>query len=341
MKGYFFAIASAIMFASQVILGKFVLNEGMNSFELSFMQLGISGIVLIFILVITFLKEKKKSNVLKEDEGVRKEKSHSRAATSIEEERKIQRNPFYIKRRDVIWMTLVTIAGGVCGNIGLYYALDNCDAGIASMLLFMNPAFICLFFIISKIKPVSTINKLALVFVIIGGALVLNIFGGVQNWTIMGILAGIMSGAGVATMLVVIDLKMAQYRITTILFYDQIFAALTILALFPSILKTIPTLPAYILGFVVIISVVTTVLPNLLILTSIIHIGSERASVIATMELPLTIIMAYAFYGEKLNLAQLIGIALVVLAVIGLSLEGKKQQQKIEIINSVEKKREV
>jgi len=96
------------------------------------------------------------------------------------------------------------------------------------------------------------------------------------------------------------------------------------LILNPMVFKNIINLSPQMIALIVIISSVTTVLPSFLLAKGVILIGSERATVIGTLELPITILLAYLFLSEVMVPMQLLGIVLVVTAVAALSIEGSK-----------------
>jgi drug/metabolite transporter (DMT)-like permease len=292
MKGYLFVMGAAFVYASQVILGKFILTEGISVWTLSLMQ-----VVICTLVMFPFA-------AMKAPEGF--------AAK------------FKIQRRDIPWMLLAGLSGGFGANLALYGALSEVDAGIGSMLLFLNPVVVCLFFLVTGIRRLTKLNVAALFAVLLGSALVLNIFGAGKAWTPLGIFLGLLSCFSVAIFFLVLDLKLAKYPITVIYFYDWLLASALMLLIRPGAVESAFQLSPRMVLLVVVISTVTTVLPSFLLGKGIILVGSERATVVATLELPLTVLMAYLFLSEVMVPAQLVGVALVVGAVIALSIEGSR-----------------
>jgi drug/metabolite transporter (DMT)-like permease len=292
MKGYIFTISAACVYASQVILGKYILSAGTGAWTLAFMQVVISTLVMLVI------------GVSKAPEGIRAK--------------------YAIQRGDFKWFFWIGVLGGLGVQLSLYYCLERVDAGIGSMLLFLHPVVICLFFIISGVRKLTLINKLALVVVLSGSLLVLNIFGESHTWTWTGIMFGVICFLCCAAFFLILDLKLSQYPISVIFFYDWGIAALIMLILNPMVIKSIVILSPQMIALIIIISSVTTVLPSFLLAKGVILIGSERATVIGALELPLTVLMAYLFLSEVMVPIQLLGIFLVVAAVVALSIEGSK-----------------
>lgn len=292
MKGYLYTIGSAFVYASQVILSKYILTGGTDTWLFSFMQVGISAIVMFLV------------GMIKIPNGLGAKLT--------------------IKKQDILWIILLGVVGGVGTNLMLNLALERVDAGIGSMLLFLHPVLICLFFLISGVRKVTLTNKISLAMVVVGSVLVLNIFGEKHSWTWAGIGFGLLTCFFCACFFLILDLKLSQYPITTIFFYDWGVGALIILAMKPSVLTAIPALPLNTLLIIIFISSVATVLPSFLLGKGVILIGSERSTVIGTLELPLTVLLAYLFLSEVMVPAQLLGIVLVVSAVAALSVEGSK-----------------
>jgi drug/metabolite transporter (DMT)-like permease len=303
MKGYIFTISAACVYASQVILGKYILTAGTDAWTLTFMQVCISTLVMFVV------------GVIKAPEGIKAK--------------------YTIARSDFKWFFWIGLLGGLGVQLALYYCLERVDAGIGSMLLFLHPVVICLFFIISGVRKLTLINKLALVVVLLGSVLVLNIFGASHTWTWTGIMFGVICFLCCAGFFLILDLKLSQYPIPVIFFYDWGIAALIMLILNPMVIKNIVILSPQMIALIVIISSVTTVLPSFLLAKGVMLVGSERATVIGTLELPITVLMAYLFLSEVMIPIQLLGIVLVVAAVIALSVEGSKSAPLERVKRSV------
>jgi drug/metabolite transporter (DMT)-like permease len=292
MKGYIFTISAACVYASQVILGKYILTAGTDAWTLAFMQVCISTVVMLVI------------GVSKAPEGLKAK--------------------YTIQRSDFKWFFLIGLLGGLGVQLALYYCLERVDAGIGSMLLFLHPVVICIFFLISGVRSLTRLNIIALGVVLLGSLLVLNIFGESHTWTWVGIMFGVICFLCCAAFFLILDLKLSQYPISVIFFYDWGIAALIMLVLNPMVFKNIVVLSPQMIALIIIISSVTTVLPSFLLAKGVILIGSERATVVGTLELPITVLLAYLFLSEIMVPMQLLGVVLVVSAVAALSVEGSK-----------------
>jgi drug/metabolite transporter (DMT)-like permease len=70
------------------------------------------------------------------------------------------------------------------------------------------------------------------------------------------------------------------------------------------------------------LAVVSGILPIIFIYKGIKLVGADKASIVATSELPLTILMSFLVLGERMNIVQLSGIALIICSIIILQYEG-------------------
>ena len=99
------------------------------------------------------------------------------------------------------------------------------------------------------------------------------------------------------------------------LFYMYLVAMAAFWVLNPGFLADPPRIPMT-LAPVILFAVFLQVMPLALINLSIRMIGSNKTTVIATLELPLTVLLAFFILGEQMTLLQVLGIGLVLIAVI-------------------------
>lgn len=281
LKGYLIVILAALFFSCQTVFGKIIIVWGLSGLDLCFFQFLFGSVVIIVVGLVSG----KAKTILRESRG----------------------NKLRIGAMGVL--SGITTA---C----VFMSLETLNAGIASMLLFTNPVFICLFFMLSGIKKIGPWNKLALIIAMVGSMLVLNVFGvSTSEIVLIGILYGIGSSIAYATYNVYYDLKMCDYSIITTATFTQIVAFIFVSAINFDMFFDFPHVTWQMVGLAAITSVLTNLLPVLLLFKGIQMIGSEKAGIVAVAELPFTLLVAFLFLGETLVLTQIIGIVLVVLAV--------------------------
>ncbi|GAU79799.1 DMT family transporter [Fusibacter sp. 3D3] len=280
-KGFLYAVIASSIYAFNSILGKMILVEGVAPLILSFYQYLI-GTVLILMTLLIFHKDKLKIS-------------------------KIQLKQTAIQG----------IFGAFGTNIFFYLALQHLNAGIASMLLFTNPVFVTLFFAITGTKKLKKENYMALILAMIGIVLVLDIFA-VKGMTLslIGVGFGLASALTYTFYNLYADFKMVKMDHYTVLFYTSLFGLSVSFASVVGVYGIVPILSLHLLKYIFIIAVCAGILPVIFFYKSIGIIGSERTSIVATLELPLTLIIAFLILKEHLNGMQVGGALLVILSVV-------------------------
>lgn len=276
LKGYVYAILASALYALISILGKLVFNEGADPLSLVFYQYAITTVIL---------------------------------AVGI---RLIQPGLFRVSRTQFKQLGMQGILGAFATNMFFFFALKYLNAGIASMLLFTNPVFVTLFFSVTGIKVLKSVNYIALVMAMAGSVLVLNLFGGnVGNLPLIGILLGLGSSLAYAFLNIYADLRMTSMSPYTVSFYTNLYGMAASGAVVLAVNGGVPAISPMALFYIVAMVLVAGIMPVVFFYKSVALIGSERTSIVATMELPFTLLTAFLVLGEQLNLLQGVGVLLV------------------------------
>lgn len=285
--GYTFAIFSALCYAIQVIIGKVVLEKGFQAFDLLLIQYTCTTVILgIFLLC-------------------RRDKTL-----------------FLCGKKELGKITLQGTIGSVGTSILIYLAMERINAGIASMLLYLCPVFVCLFFMITGIRKVSIANKVAVLLSFFGAFLALDIFqlkG--APLSIIGIVLGIGSGVTYAFYNIFVDIKLRDIKTETLLFYMYVIGTLVIFIINFDFFIHPPHIKEPTIFILIAISGLFQVMPMALLNLAIRSIGSGKTSIIITAELPFTIILAYLILGEVMVPLQILGIILIVSSILIIQLK--------------------
>lgn len=286
MKGYILVVLSALFLSFQAIIGKIVLHSGMSPVELSTIQFGTITLAMIFFSVII-----QKKGILKE--GL----------------------------RNLGPLSLFSIIGVAGTTFFLYKSLETLNAGVGAMLLFTNPVFVCIYFIATG-KRVSGIILGAMGTVIIGCALAMNVFSiNLLAMPLIGIVYGVLASMCYAFYNVYYDLKLSTLSSTTVLLFSSLIGTLTFLILAPDTVESIARTSISSIGMVSTLAVLVGIFPAFFLYGGIQRIGAEKASIVAAIELPFTLLIAFLVLGEGLKLLQLVGVLLIVIAVFALKNE--------------------
>ena len=191
-------------------------------------------------------------------------------------------------------------------NFGLFLALRTMNAGVLSVVYYTAPAFVCVFFMITKIKPVGAANKIAVLTTVAGCMLALDVFHvSFAELSIPGILLGLLAAVSCGTFTVLTDLKGRELS----------FHAITAGAL------TIPSFSLLVAGLFLCQAVVTKIMSIVTETRGVMHIGAEKATVILALEVPFTLLISYLTLHETMTGIQLPGVALVICSVLLLQRE--------------------
>ncbi|MGE5629698.1 MAG: DMT family transporter [Caulobacteraceae bacterium] len=290
--GYIYVLLAAFFFALIAVIGKTVISSGINVYDLLILQ---NGVALIFMLVYFAVVDIKK---------------------------------LMIDKKSLKTIIIQGVLGSATTTILFYMALERLNAGIASMLLFTHPVIVSLYFIATKTKKISVINNFALLSAFLGSALVLNVFNlDIAKTPVSGILLGIASSAAYAFYNIYADVKLKGFEPLVITFFTTLSILVVSLLLRPGFFRFEFTLSIRLVIYVCELAVISGILPVIFLYKGISIVGAARASIVATAELPATIIMSYLVLSESMGPVQLVGIIFIMASIIILQYEEQLERR--------------
>lgn len=277
--GYIYAVLAAFFYALIAIIGKGLVSGGTHPLQVTFYQYVFTILILGILLLL------RKPSALR------------------------------CNAKQLGAFALLGIIGGACTNLLFYSALQYLDAGIASMLLFIHPVYITIFFAVTKIRAMKSINYFTVLLAVAGAAIVLNIFSSSLNLSALGITLGLLSGVSYAFYSIFADLKLKSedpniinfYACTSALLFTAVLLAISGIG-FSVKLTDLPSI-FFLAGF-------SGILPVFFFFKALQYIGSEKVSVIASVELPMTLLMAFTFLREHMQPIQLFGVVLIIISTV-------------------------
>jgi drug/metabolite transporter (DMT)-like permease len=280
-KGYTYVILASAFYAMIGIISKIVMNTGLTPYLLLTYQY----IFTIFFLLIWILATDRKS--------------------------------LFIDRKSILLMLIQGIFGGFGTSLFFYLAITKISVGMATMILFLYPAIVNIFFAVSGVRKIGKASIIALGMALLGSFIVLNIFG-IEAFSVSttGIIFGIGACLSYAFYNIFADLKLSKFSPVTISFYSAISAFITSLIISPSFFKFDINYSWELIGFFALLALISGIFPSILMYKGITYIGADKASIVASTELPMTIILAYFFLSEKMSILQISGVALIVASVL-------------------------
>lgn len=284
--GYIYVALAAFFFALIAIIGKSAFSTGINVYDLFIMQNAVS-VVIMFIYL--FIKDKKS---------------------------------IIITRSQFKRVIFQGVFGSTATTLFFYLALEKINAGIASMLIFTHPVFVTLFFLLTGLRKITLVNNLALLLAVIGSGMVINIFNiNLAQTPAIGLIYGVICSITYAFFNVFADLKLKDVKSEVLTMYTSAIMFVASAILNPGFLKFDIILSPQIIFYVFELAVVSGILPVIFLYKGIALVGSEKTTIIATAELPITLILAFLVLKETMVSTQIIGVVFIIGAVLVLQNE--------------------
>lgn len=285
--GYIYVLLAAFFFALIAVIGKTVMNSGINVFDLLILQ---NAAAVVFMLAYFAVVDIKK---------------------------------LFLDRSRLKTILIQGLIGSAGTTILFYLALQRMNAGIASMLLFTHPVLVCLYFMATKTKKITVTSNLALLSAFLGSIMVINLFNiDITKTPLAGLGFGILSSAAYAFYNIYADIKLKDFEPLVITFYTTLTILVVTLILRPGFFRFEFVMTAELLLYICELAVVSGILPIIFLYSGINMVGADKASIVATSELPITILMSFFVLGERMGPVQLAGILLIMCSIAILQYEG-------------------
>ena len=206
-------------------------------------------------------------------------------------------------------------------QLSFFVAVALTSVAVALTLQYTAPAFVVLWEKLRHGRPIGTIRLLSMVAALAGCALIAQVGNAAYlNDNLAGIFAGFVCG-----------LILAAYNVMgnqvpgrgvssgTAAYYSFGLSALAWLVFLPIYAPASNNLNAETIGQILLLGVAATFVPFVLLIVGLRHVAAFEATIMGMMDPVAGGLLAYAFLGEHLTPSQMIGMALVLVAVITLS----------------------
>ena len=140
MRGYLYAIASALLYGSLAVISKLVYNQGLQPFTLIVIMGSVASLLMWLIVVVT------------------------------------RSNHWRLNRGAIRPVVVQAIAGNFINSISYFVALSYIDASIDTLILFTSPAFVLLLEVFVDKKRLNKRHLAALIMCLVGMVTVINPF---------------------------------------------------------------------------------------------------------------------------------------------------------------------
>ena len=232
---------------------------------------------------------------------------------------------FKIKPKDIPLFLALGIVSILFFTCCYFTAIRLMTMSTAAILLYTSPIWVMILAIIF-LKEKITLQKIVALILAFIGCILVSGFGG--KISVIGILVGLGSGLGYGLYSIFGTFALRKYSPFTVTTYTFLIAGLgSIFVANPvdladKISKT-DSIPG-LLGFVLLTSVVTAVIPFLLYTLGLSKTTAGKAAVLATVEPAAATLFGFFVMGETIGPVAICGIVLVFAAIIVLSIQRKK-----------------
>ncbi|HWQ88440.1 MAG TPA: DMT family transporter, partial [Desulfitobacteriaceae bacterium] len=199
---------------------------------------------------------------------------------------------YMVDRRTLVILLIQGLAGSLGTSLIFAYSLLYLPVSVAILLLYLYPVLVLAAGVVLWQKQVSGKEIMALVLTLAGTVLASGVLSGVGAVPFKGIILGVTAAVCYAIFNLTGAIALKRVSPLVALSYAHWFSSLGLLLLLRQDALLIPwqSSAIWILGFV--LATVASLLPFYLILVGIKYIGSDKAAILSTFELPMTFILA-------------------------------------------------
>lgn len=221
-----------------------------------------------------------------------------------------------ISRHSILYFVLFGLISQGIYNMLYFTAIDLTNVSTAVTLLYTAPAFVTVLARFIFREPLTTLKILGVIVSLTGCVLVVGGLEGKMTFTVAGVTAGL--GAGLTYALYTLFSKgaVSEYNSWTVVFYSLAFGALFILPFAdPGEVFTYGTAPGLWFRLAGVALVGTVGACGLYIMGLSKGAESSRASIVATLELVVAVLLGCLVSGETLTGTRWLGTALVCISI--------------------------
>jgi drug/metabolite transporter (DMT)-like permease len=285
IKGFIYAIISALFFGCAGLFVKNGYSDNFSPVDLLMLQYIIASFLLFFLCLIKY-----KDKLLLSKEMFKK-----------------------LLVQGVFGNTLMTVC--------FYQSFKYLDMAVATMLLFTYPAIVSVAsFFIFKVK-ISKGKLMSIIGTFTGCILVLNLFSSNIKVNYTGVGYAILAAIFYSFMNIYAEGIVTDIPGLVITFYTTIFSLMVLFIFNFNFIDKLIYLPLSSVGNAATLAFFCEIIPLTLLYEAIKKIGSVTTSIISSLELPSSAIVAFMFLNEKLTFIQVLGILIVIYCVIKLKNE--------------------
>lgn len=285
LKGFVFAVISALFFGSAGIFVKSGSSVDFTPVDLLMLQYLIATAILFIMCLLNY------------------------------------RSKLRLTRDMFIRLLIQGALGNTLMTVFFYLSFKYLDIAVTTMLLFTYPAMVAMASFIFFKEKVSKTKLFTILGTFLGCFLVLDIFSKSVTINYLGVIFALLSAVFYSFMNLYAEKIVTDVPGLVITFYTTIFSLAVLFIFNYSFITKLGAITSSSVLNAGLLAFFCEIIPLSLLYESIKYIGPISTSIISSLELPASAIVAFIFLKEKLSTVQILGIILVVFCVIKLKTE--------------------
>lgn len=290
LKGFLYAIISALFFGSAGLFVKKGYNENFSPVDLLMLQYIIASILLFFLCLIKYRKNLKISKVM-------------------------------FKR-----LLIQGALGNTLMTVFFYESFKYLDVAVATMLLFTYPAMVAIASFFLNKEKISKTKLLSIGGTFLGCLMVLNLSEKSMKLNMTGVLFALLSAVCYSFMNIYAEKIVTDVPGLVITFYTTIFSLAVLFIFNFGFVHKLSSLTSSSVLNAALLALICEIIPLTLLYEAIKNIGPVLTSIITSLELPSSALLAFIFLHESLSIIQILGIFLVIFCVVKLKNEPHEER---------------
>ena len=290
--GYAMVATAATLFAVNGSVSKVVLTSGLSSLELTQIR-NTCAAVLFFVFLLAFARSRLR-----------------------------------VGRRELLFLVLFGLVGVALVQWLYFVAIENLPVGVALLIEFTAPLFVALFARFAYHEHIRRRIWAAVGLVLTGLTLVVELWNGVAFSTV-GLTAALGGSFALTAYLLMAERERRHRDPASLSFYGFFFATLLWAVVQPlwefpwgtlddsvSLQGNLSGYTAPVWALIAFIVLIGTMVSFTLLTGALRHISATKASIVASLEPVVATVVAWAWLGETLGVAQLVGGAIVIAGIL-------------------------
>ncbi len=222
-----------------------------------------------------------------------------------------------IRKHDILVFALHGFIGISCNSLCFFYALKYTTIATAVILLFTYPAIVVIFSAITFQESLTRRKIVSLLLTFFGASLVIQCYNPqVLRLNLTGILFGIGASFCLATYTLLGKRAVTNYDSWVVVFYTLGFGTFFLIIFRTPQVLLQARYPLQGWFWLFLIALMPMILGPACYIGSLHHLEAGKASIIASFEIVIAPLFAFAFLGEGLEFLQIVGAGLVIWGII-------------------------